>query len=208
LRKFAFFALLAMLVSPALVSPAAAQVSEEDGLYRIRAGDTLQVSVLEDPNLGRQVLVRPDGYISLPIAGTVKAAGLTPERLETVLQQKFSRGFEITPTVTVSLRFLAPGGEAAALNEEAVTFYMLGSVGRRGPITVPEPVTILEALAIVGGPNQFAANHRIQIRRMVDDVEQIILFDYDRVIEGKPVEGNIEIEDGDIIVVPERTLFN
>jgi polysaccharide export outer membrane protein len=183
--------------------------ASEDDFYRIRVGDTLTVSVLEDPNLTRTVFVRPDGRISLPIAGSVKVEGVTPENLETILAERYSRGFQITPTVTVSIRGIAPIRGEAAQGPAPTTFFMLGSVARRGPIAITETVTILEALAIAGGPTPFAATDRIQIRRFDEDgVEQILLFDYERIEDGMPVENNIEIVEGDVIYVPERGLFD
>lgn len=181
----------------------------EPAFYAIRDGDTLTVSVLEDPNLTRTVLVRPDGRISLPIAGSVFVRGTSPEELEIILQERFARGFQITPTVTVSIRGLSRGGAPQGPVEEPMRYYLLGSVNRRGPIEVFEDVTILEALMLVGGPNQFAASDRIQIRRIAEDgSEEIFLFNWDALEEGQPIEGNIAIQDGDIIYVPERGLFD
>ncbi|MFO7856476.1 MAG: polysaccharide biosynthesis/export family protein [Paracoccaceae bacterium] len=183
--------------------------ASEDDFYEIRVGDTLTVSVLEDPNLTRTVFVRPDGRISLPIAGSVRVAGVSPEELETILAERYSRGFQITPTVTVSIRGIAPLQGGQAQGPAPTTFYMLGSVGQRGPIAVPGGVTVLEALAIAGGPTPFAATDRIQIRRFDEDgVEEILLFDYERVEDGLPVENNFEIVEGDVIYVPERGLFD
>jgi len=182
---------------------------EENDFYEIRVGDTLTVSVLEDPNLTRTVFVRPDGRISLPIAGSVKVEGVTPENLETILAERYSRGFQITPTVTVSIRGIAPLQGGQAQGPAPTTFFMLGSVGRRGPVAVPGEVTVLEALAIAGGPTPFAATDRIQIRRFDENgEEEIMLFDYERIEDGMPVENNVQIFEGDIIYVPERGLFD
>jgi len=186
-----------------------AEEGGEPAFYAIRDGDTLTISVLEDPNLTRTVLVRPDGRISLPIAGSVFVRGTSPENLEIILQERFSRGFQITPTVTVSIRGLSraagPQGPAA----EPIRYFLLGSIGRRGPVEVFEEVTILEALMLVGGPSQFAASDRIQIRRMAEDgSEEIFLFNWEALEDGDPIEGNITIQEGDIIYVPERGLFD
>lgn len=178
--------------------------------YRIRPGDTLTISVLEDPNLTRTVLVRPDGRISLPIAGSVRVGGVSPEDLEIILQERYSRGFQITPTVTVSVRGIAPmqAGPGQA-GPEPTRFYVLGAATRRGPFQTIEQLTILEALAVAGGPNPFAAADRIQIRRLDDDgVEEILTFNYEKLEDGEPLENNIIIETGDIIYLPERGLFD
>lgn len=189
------------------VAPAATGGGEPE-FYRIRVGDTLTISVLEDPNLTRTVLVRPDGRVSLPIAGSVLVAGVSPEALENILQQRFARGFQITPTVTVSIRGLAAIRDQAELGPEPTRFFVMGSASRTGPFETVEQLTVLEALAVAGGPGPFAAVKRIQIRRLDEDgVEQILLFNYRALEDGVPVQGNVTIEPGDIIFVPERGLF-
>lgn len=181
-------------------------------LYAIRPGDVLSISVLEDPNLNRTVLVRPDGRISLPIAGSVYVEGIAPENLEPRLAERFSRGFQITPTVTVSVQGLAPQQRSAAQGEEAVEptiFYMLGSVGQVGALQTLEEITLIEALAIAGGPTAFAAKDRIQLRRTDADGNQTVtIFDYEKFEEGLPLVGNEVIQDGDIVFVPERGLWD
>jgi polysaccharide export outer membrane protein len=182
----------------------------EPPFYEIRPGDTLTVSVLEDPNLTRTVLVRPDGRISLPIAGSVYVAGTSPEQLETILQERFARGFQITPTVTVAVRGLSRGafGEAGEMIEPTV-FYMMGSVARPGPLQTQDPMSLIEALAVAGGPTPFADKDGIQVRRIDEEGnETILMFDYTRLEDGLPLEGNVMIEDGDIIYVPERGLWD
>ena len=189
--------------------PDAVEPQGEPDFYRIRVGDTLTISVLEDPNLTRTVLVRPDGRISLPIAGSVLVEGVTPEDLQVILEERYSRGFQITPTVTVSIRGLsgAPIGTAEEL--EQTRFFLLGSVPTRGPIQIIEELTVLEALMLVGGPTDFADKDRIQVRRIDEDgAEEIFIFDWEALEEGRPIENNITIEDGDIIFVPERGLFD
>lgn len=189
-------------------APPAATGGGEPEFYRIRVGDTLTISVLEDPNLTRTVLVRPDGRVSLPIAGSVLVAGVSPEALENILQQRFARGFQITPTVTVSIRGLAAIRDAGELGPEPLRFYVMGSAARTGPFETVEQLTVLEALAVAGGPGPFAAVKRIQIRRLDEDgVEQIMLFNYRALQDGLPVQDNVTIEAGDIIYVPERGLF-
>lgn len=193
--------------------------AQEDDYYKIQTGDQISVSVLEDPNLNQTVLVRPDGRITLPIAGSVRAEGLSPSRLEQVLQARFARGFEITPTVTVSLRYIAGGGGEVE-EPELTTIYFLGQVQQPGPLVLEEPVSILKALALVGGPARFAKLDSIQIRRKVDPVdpdsetgeddgpEEILIFNYELIEDGEIAQENIMLEDGDVVVVPERGLFD
>lgn len=199
MKKLAFLA-----IAGALAAPAEAQ----DSYYMIKPGDVLNVRVLEDPNLSSQVLVRPDGRISMPIAGSVMAKGNSPERLEAILRSRLAQGFELTPTVTVSVAQVA-ADTAVTAEEEVIlnTYFLMGQVTRPGPVTVEDPLTLLQALALVGGPGPFADGDKIQVRRRGEDgVEELLFFDYSLVEDGLPVT-DIELQDKDLIFVPERGLF-
>lgn len=85
---------------------------------------------------------------------------------------------------------------------------MMGEISRTGRFTIQLPMTLMQALAIGGGPGRFAAEQRIQVRRKTEDgAEQVILFDYAALQSGSPTVNDIELADGDIIFVPQRRLF-
>jgi polysaccharide export outer membrane protein len=190
---------LALVAVFAAASPIVAQD------YIVQPGDRLSVSVLEDPGLNREVLVRPDGRISMPLAGTLNAAGQTPEQLQAAIRSRLSRDFVTPPTVTVSL--VALGNPEDADEEGLTTIYILGQVRQPGVYQVLPPSDLLHALAIAGGPDAFAARSRIQVRRRGTDGEQVFLFDYDAVESGLAPSPQILLSDGDVIIVPERRLF-
>ncbi|SDW82283.1 polysaccharide export outer membrane protein [Albimonas donghaensis] len=198
--------------SSAATAAELAASSHGSAYYSVRPGDTLSVTVLEDPNLNRTVLVRPDGRISMPIAGTVMAAGNSPEQVEAALRQRLARGFQITPTVTVSVAGLAPilGSELLAEEEEEpYAYYLVGAFNNVGRIETQEELTLLTAIALAGGPTAFAAKDRIMLRRKDEaGVETVHMFDYERFEEGLPLEGDIAILPGDVIFAPERGLFD
>lgn len=174
--------------------------------YRIQPGDRLDVTVIEDPSLNRQVLVRPDGKISMPLAGTVVAGGRTPEQVAAAIRSGLARDFVQPPSVTVALIELAQPGQVT--NETLAQIYLVGQVRAPGRYDVVLPLDALQALALAGGPDVFAAQHRIQIRRRGESGQTVILFDYDLVEDGAvPVEA-IDLQDGDVIVIPERGLFD
>ena len=197
--------------SPVLPIDVTDQELPESEDYTVRRGDSLQVIVLEDPELSRGALVRPDGRISLPIAGTIDAEGRTPEELQGEIRNRLRGNFIEPPNVTVSVSGVAP---AAVVREEADLpheFFVLGEVPRPGRYSYDEEqgVTILEALSLAGGPGPFAALSRIQIREIVDEQETIRLFDYSVIEDGLLTNpGDLtELENGAVIVVPERGLF-
>lgn len=173
--------------------------------YQIKPGDRLDISVLEDPGLNRQALVRPDGKISMPLAGSVMAAGLTPEQVQTAIRRALARDFVQPPAVTVSLLSVA---DEALGPEGGATIYLIGQVRAPGRYDVALPIDALQALAVAGGPDVFAARDRIQIRRREDGQDQVILFDYDLVEQGATPMEAVQLRDGDVIVAPERGLFD
>jgi len=159
------------------------------GNYRIQPGDVLEISVLEDSNLNRQVLVRPDGGISMPIVGNIRAGGNTISAIERIVTERLASGFSITPTVSVALSRLADKPDP---DENNISIYLVGQVSRPGELWL----------------GRFAADSRIQLRRAGrDGQERIFLFDYNAVERGARIETNIRVQNGDVILVPERRLF-
>lgn len=194
--------LAAALGGPAAAQQEAAVEPEAVEPYVLNPGDVLEISVLEDSSLNREVLVRPDGMITVPLAGTVQAAGRTPEALQEILRARLAEDFIEPPTVTVSL---ASTGEAE--EEDALFIYVIGQVASPGRHEILEPVGVLQALAIAGGPTPFAASSRIQIRRRDENGgETVRLFDYETIEEGAGHE-LLLVGHGDVVVVPERGLF-
>ena len=187
---------------------AAAQTGE---IYRLRPGDVISITVLEDAALNRQVLVAPDGRIAMPLAGSVMAARRTLQQVAGTIKGLLRPRFVDPPTVTVSLVSVA---ERRAPEEEKPVLaevYVLGEVARPGRYEYDSarPITILKALTLAGGPNQFAAIQRIQIRERVGADETLRLFDYEAASDGvvDAARDLAALADGAVIIVPERGLF-
>lgn len=205
-QNFIVLLLGALLLAPLGFGAARAQVADpEDSVYRFAPGDSIEVSVLEDPSLNRQVLILPDGRISLPIAGTVMASGATPDELAARIRGRLSGVFVSPPTVTVAAIGLAEGSVEDEIPE---VVYVLGEVRQPGAFAFKKPMNVMQSLALAGGPGPFAARSRIQVHRTVDGVETVELFDYDAMEDGDIVGLGSVLADGDIIVVPERSLFD
>jgi polysaccharide export outer membrane protein len=194
MRRIVLTFLVMLLAVPAALAQSAS--------YRIQPGDTLQITVLEDETLNRTLLVTPDGQISVPLAGTVRVAGQTVETVEETIADRLSENFAVRPNVFVAL---------TAVDEAAGEFpvYVLGQVNSPGERLVEPGTTLLQALALAGGPARFAATRRIQLRRRdpATGQEKLYLFNYNAVERGGTITSMIALREGDVIIVPERRLF-
>lgn len=170
--------------------------------FRLGPGDEVLIMVIEDPALDTTALVRPDGMISVPVAGAVMAAGRTPEELAAAVRQQLSDAFLEPPTVHVALLALGEPEE-----QELLSIYVLGEVNNPGRFEVKEPIGLLQALSLAGGPGTFAAKRRVQVRQATKQgVERVTVVNYDAIEEGAAAPGLL-LGDGDTVVVPERGLF-
>jgi polysaccharide export outer membrane protein len=189
----------ALMLLPFMVVQAAAQD------YLLRPGDTVQIEVLEDGNLNRTAIVLPDGQISLPLAGSVKAAGRSLAQVQSDLAARLAPNFAAPPTVFLTLNALAPRTAAVA---RTIDVYIVGQAANSGLIAVAPDTTLLQAIAQAGGMSPFAAKKRVQLRRVDrSGVEKVYTFDFDAIERGAAAGGATRLADGDVIVVPQRRLF-
>jgi polysaccharide export outer membrane protein len=184
-------------------------VSMAQDTYRIQPGDTLQVEVLEDPNLNRSVLVLPDGSFSFPLAGTVRAGGRSVDNVATELSAEIAGNFAISPTVLVSVASLAPKAQRTAATPKLMNIYILGEANAPGRKEILPGTTLVQFLAEAGGLSRFAAEKRIQLRRVDPETnkETVYLFNYRTMGGSNSISGTTVLAPGDVIVVPERRLF-
>lgn len=160
--------------------------------YKINPGDLLRVNVWNEENLNRELVVSPDGYISFPLAGSFKVGGQTVEVAEEVLSEALGEYLKDIPAVTISIQQLLGN-----------KIYLLGKVSRPGQYLINGPTDIMQALAMGGGLNTFAAENKIVVLRRIKTGEQIsIPFEYADVKNGENLNTNIILQSGDVIVVP------
>ena len=163
-------------------------IAEPD--YRIGPGDQLSIEVWKDKDLARLVTVLPDGKVAYPMVGEVVAAGKTVAQLQKEIEGKLSL-YVKDAVITVEVRQV-----------NSLQIYVLGRVKTPGRSLLTSNIDVLQALAIAGGPDQFAKVSRIKIFRREGGKTVIIPFDYDDVIAGKYLESNILLRRGDVVVVP------
>ncbi|MGB3247226.1 MAG: polysaccharide biosynthesis/export family protein [Sulfitobacter sp.] len=198
------FAGLWSMLFMALMLGFGTQAAQAQG-YQVKAGDTLRIEVLEDASLNRTVLVAPDGRISVPQAGTLSVRGQSVETIQNNLTQRLAGNFASTPNVFVSIEQLATPRERVASVPEpdpVITIYVMGEVGKPGGLDVKPETNVLQMFAIMGGFTKFAATKRIQLRRGTT----VYQLNYDQ-IEAGGQGGQTVLRDGDVIVVPQRRLF-
>jgi polysaccharide export outer membrane protein len=157
--------------------------------YVIGASDVVMVTVYKEPTLSSSVLVRPDGMISLPLLGDVKADGKTPLQLADDITAKLKK-FIQDPNVTVTL---------SQMNSKKV--YMIGEIGKMGPIEMTPGMTLLQAIASAGGLTPYANAKKIYILRTEGGKQRKIFVQYKQALKG---DGslNLPLNPGDTIVVP------
>ena len=177
--------------------------------YRIRPGDTLQIEVLEDSNLNRNVLVLPDGSISFPLTGSVRAGGRSVDALGDTIASKMASNFAVEPTVLVSVAAIAERASRGVAEPDLMNVYIVGEAAEPGRKEVLPGTTLLQFLAEAGGLSRFAAEKRIQLRRVAPDSgqETVYRFNYRSMGGSDSISGTTVLAPGDVIVVPERRLF-
>lgn len=201
---------LGLLLGLLTALPALAQ-TQAAGAYQIKPGDVLQIEVLEDPSLNRNTLVLPDGNIVFPLAGSVQAAGRSLEGLRSALVSDLAPNFATEPTVFVSVASLARETlpQEAIPAPELIDVYAMGELASPGRFQVEPGTTLLQFLASSGGFTRFAATKRIQLRRRDPQTgeEVVYRFNYNAVERGARIIGELVLREGDVVVVPERRLF-
>jgi len=161
-----------------------------DGSYIIGPGDVLSISVWKEEGMQLEVLVRPDGGITYPLAGEIQAGGLTTKSLSVELVNKLKR-YIPNPNVTVSV-----------LKSVSNKVYVIGKVNRPGEFVATGYMDVLQALTMAGGLTPYAESDEIKIIRRTDTGSTVKLFDYDDVVSGERLDMNIILKAGDTVVVP------
>jgi polysaccharide export outer membrane protein len=165
-------------------------VSGQKETYVIQPNDVLDIFVWKEPDLSRKSVVRPDGRISFPLIQDLDAAGLTPENLKVEIETRLKE-YISAPNVTVIVDSI-----------QGYRIFIVGRVQRPGMLTAERPITVLQALTLAGGLQEYAKASEITIVRSSDKGNEFLQFDYDEVIKGKKIALNVFLKAGDVVVVP------
>ena len=164
--------------------------------YFIGPEDVLTITVWRNADLSREVTVRPDGRISLPLIGDITAVGKTPAQLSEDISTKLKE-YKENPQVSIVIK---------EVNSYAI--YVLGEVAKPGKYPLRSKTTLLQGITIASGFTQTAARNKMVVFRFAKDGQgQIkIKASYDDIVLRDGSNQNIELKPGDQIVVPSETM--
>ena len=172
------------------VDKAADKPSAPTDSYVIQPGDVLQIDVWKEKDLQRELMVRPDGGLNLPLVGDIDVSGKTIEELQKELTTKLAK-YVPDPVVTLSVK--------QSLGNK---IYVIGKVNKPGEFIAFRNLDVMQALSMAGGLNPYASENKIKILRREHGVLRSIPFKYSHVEKGEDLEQNIKLQGGDVIVVP------
>jgi polysaccharide biosynthesis/export protein len=158
--------------------------------YQIAPEDVLGISVWKEDGLNKEVLVRPDGRISFPLAGDMQASGKTAQQLEEEITLRLTK-YIAHPVVSVTV-----------LKVMGNKIYVMGKVNKPGEYLAGRYLNVLQALSLAGGLTPFAAENEIKVLRREGGRDLVFLFHYSEVRKGYNLEQNITLKGGDVVVVP------
>jgi polysaccharide biosynthesis/export protein len=185
MKKNIMISILSFLIISAVPLFAFAQ-----NVYRIQAGDILEILTWNEPGFTRSVTVRTDGKVSFPLLDDIQAAGREPFEVKQEIQQKL-KGFVNNANVTVLVNVSVPQ-----------KFFVLGEVKRTGEYELKKGMTILQAFAVAGGFTEWATKNEIILLRKETGQDTIVRVDYKKIVKGQDLGQNLFIQANDTIVVP------
>lgn len=169
----------------------AVKVPSPGNEYFIGPDDVLAINVWKEPEISRTLPVRPDGNISLPLVGDVKASGRTPAQLQKEIRNELVE-YLSNPEVTVLVQ-----------EAKSHKFNIIGEVEKPGSYIMGGPMTVLDAIATAGGVREFARTTKIYVLRVNTDGSRVRLpFNYKQVIKGHNLRADVQLQPHDTIVVP------
>lgn len=158
--------------------------------YVIGADDVLAIVVWREKEMSSEVVVRPDGRISLPLVNDLQAAGLTPDQLRAEVEKAVSKWVK-EPDATVIVK---------TINSRKVS--ILGNVGKAGTFPLTGEMTVLQLIAQAGGLQEYADAKGIRIMRKENGRDVTLKFNYKDVVKGKNLQQNVSLKPGDTVIVP------
>jgi len=159
--------------------------------YVIGADDVLSIMFWRDKDLSApEVVVRPDGMVTLPLLNDVQAAGRTPEQLGNAIREA-ARKYVEDPNPTVIVKEI-----------KSRRVFITGRIEKPGPYPLNDKTTILQLIAMAGGLREYVDGKDISLMRSEQGKQSVYAFNYQDVVKKKYLHQNIELKPGDVVVVP------
>lgn len=190
IRLLGLVVILLAAALPTTAQETSARSDNEISAYLIQPGDLLEISVWREEYLEREVSVQPDGMISFPLAGVLRAAGGDVSELQRKVAERLAE-FIPDPVVTVSIKDIRGN-----------RIYVIGQVQKPGHFIMNPTIDVVQALALAGGTTPFAALNDIKILRRTGRQLTAIDFRYGDIEKGRNLQQNIILQSGDVIIVP------
>lgn len=157
--------------------------------------DVLNVTIWKNQDLSREVVVRPDGMISMPLVGDIQATGLTANLLAKRIAERLTE-YLASPIVFVQVK-----------DVNSYYIYVMGEVAKPGKYSLKSYANVMQGISLAGGFTPYAKKNKIKVLRVSADGpngkhQMEIPVQYDEILNGNAVPGNFFLRIGDVIVVP------
>mgnify|MGYP003631585584 FL=1 len=203
LMRACLIAVLGLFITACSGLPSSAEMPPASELetepYEIGVGDTVFIHVWRNPELGQTIVVRPDGFISMPLMGDVKAEGKRPEELASEINTTLGE-FIRTPEVTVMV--------TNPLSKEFRNrIRITGQIASPQSVAFQPGMTVLDVVLMAGGITDFAADSRAVLHRQINGEYESFGLDLEAILTDGDMRTNHSLQPGDVISVPRKQLF-
>ena len=171
-------------------SAALIQSFNTESSYQMGPEDVLQIDVWKDEILSREVIVRPDGFITFPLIGEVLAEGRSVGNLAKEMNERLTK-FVSDPRITI-----------AVSQVNSFKIFVIGKVNKPGGFQIGQYTDVMQALSLAGGLTPFAREGSMKVLRRQKGIQTSFPFDYSEVLKGNNLEQNIVLQRGDVVMVP------
>ena len=196
-------AVLGLVITACTGLPSSAEMPPASELdaepYEIGVGDTISVHVWRNPELGQSIVVRPDGFISMPLMGDVEAEGKRPEDLASEISDTLGE-FIRTPEVTVMVT-------SPVSKEFRNRIRVTGQVASPQSVAFQPGMTVLDVVLMAGGVTDFSADSRAVLHRKINGEYQSFGLKLEAIFTDGDMSTNHDLQPGDVITVPRKQLF-
>ena len=180
----------ALLYAPVVLGLGLVAMAGQASSYLLQPGDLIEVHVWREPELTRQVIIRPDGQLSFPLVGDMPAAGRSVTDVTESLKKAIH---EYIPEAVVTISLQEPKGNKV---------FIIGKVNRPGEYVMAHTANVLQALSMAGGFSPYAKRSSIKVIRSAGAGFSAFDVDYDHLSKGQNLDTNLIVLPGDVIIVP------